>query len=526
MTPSEITLSPDYWQNFTIEEKDIEFVFNFLLEKETPLTSNELLTAIVQQRITEEKQKLISNLSKPSDIYRPKEKYSIGQTLIFQNLGNKRGEVIGSRPGINPEYLTFDVIEVNLDDGNTRFFAGSFPEHKLNTPVQIKENDPNLDNTQILNQYGDALRATLDQALKAKKDLVLIAGRWFPRSLLVDVNQGHLNLAEAILEEAKGGPLPISKIIDQADLPKDVNPQLLEFSLDLALQEDKRFDEVGPAGETLWFLQRLEPEGVQKRSTILNFPPFDYDAEKISNLLVPFESISTDEYEPGIDPGSSINKVQIGLIYPHWEAGTLPLTNQLKRLFPFAHEAPRIRFTFMDVEKNQRFNGWVVQPQKYIFGLKDWYQEQGLIPGSIVHLSKGQEPGVINLSIEKQRQNREWIRTTFIGSDGGLVFVMSKQPVTAAFDERLAFFVSDTDHLKQIWEKGFYQKLPMDQVVKQIMHELAKLNPQGQIHAQELYAAVNLVRRCPPGPILTILNSSAWSSYLGDLYFRLTDSTL
>jgi len=44
---------------------------------------------------------------------------------------------------------------------------------------------------------------------------------------------------------------------------------------------------------------------------------------------------------------------------------------------------------------------------------------------------------------------------------------------------------------------------------------LAKLNPQGQIHAQELYAAINLVRRCPPGPILDILNSNAWSVFLG-----------
>jgi hypothetical protein len=103
---------------------------------------------------------------------------------------------------------------------------------------------------------------------------------------------------------------------------------------------------------------------------------------------------------------------------------------------------------------------------------------------------------------------------------------MSKQPVTAAFDERLAIFISDTDHLKQIWEKGAYQKMPLEQVVNLIMRELAKLNPQGQIHAQELYAAVNLVRRCPPGPILSILNSSDWSTYLGDLYFRLMDNTL
>ncbi len=30
--------------------------------------------------------------------------------------------------------------------------------------------------------------------------------------------------------------------------------------MDLALQEDARFDEVGPAGQVLWYLKRLEPE--------------------------------------------------------------------------------------------------------------------------------------------------------------------------------------------------------------------------------------------------------------------------
>ena len=71
---------------------------------------------------------------------------------------------------------------------------------------------------------------------------------------------GHLNLAEAILDMAGGGPLPTKALLEQVGLTSNTNSNLVEFSLDHALQEDPRFDEVGPAGETLWFLNRLEPE--------------------------------------------------------------------------------------------------------------------------------------------------------------------------------------------------------------------------------------------------------------------------
>jgi hypothetical protein len=526
MIPSVVALPSDYWQNFVITDEDFEFIYNTLLEKETPLTTVDLLIPILEERICQLKKEFVSKLSNSLDHYKPCEKYSVGQQLTFAKLSNQRGEVVSTRVGKNPEYTHFEVIEVRFSDSSTHYFASSYTNHKLNSPIQVQEKDPNLNAISILSNFGESLQAVLSESLHRKKDLVLIAGRWFPRSLLVDVNQGHLNLAEAILEEAQGGPLPISKIIDQADLPKNVNPQLLEFSLDLALQEDDRFDEVGPAGETLWFLKRFEPSGVQNQPSVLNYNPLNFDSTKIIKMLAFFNDNSTDEYQPGVDPGEPLNAVQIDLIYPHWEAGTLPLTNKLKRLFPYAHEAPRILFTFLDEENQDHFNGWVVQPKKYIFGLKEWYQKQGLIPGSIIHLARSKIAGEINLSVEKRRQNREWIRTPLIGSDGRLVFVMSKQPVTAAFNERLALYISDSNQFNQIWQKSNYQHMTLENVVKQIMLELAKLTPQGQIHAQELYAAVNLIRRCPPDPILDIINSSNWSEYLGDLYFRLKDSAM
>jgi len=111
-----------------------------------------------------------------------------------------------------------------------------------------------------------------------------------------------------------------------------------------------------------------------------------------------------------------------------------------------------------------------------------------------------------------------------VGSDGVVVFAMLKQVVTAAYDEHMAIMAPDLEALKDVWEQRSKKQPPFERVVVDIMRELIKLNPQGHVHASELYAAVNLVRRCPPGPIMTLLASRPWFVHVGDLYFHFDDS--
>ncbi len=216
-------------------------------------------------------------------------------------------------------------------------------------------------------------------------------------------------------------------------------------------------------------------------------------------------------------------EIEISLIFPHWRAGTLPLSRTVSTFFPTADEAPRIQFTFLDPESEEKFPGWVVRPSKYVFGLRDWYERHGLIPGSIVKLTRGIKPGEIQIHIEKRRQNKEWVRTALIGADGGIVFAMLKQIVTATFDERMAIAIPDVDALDSMWKSGKQRGNP-ESALDMMVQELAKLNPQGHIHAQELYACMNLLRRCSPGLILQGLMTGKKYHSLGNLYFRYADS--
>jgi hypothetical protein len=75
-----------------------------------------------------------------------------------------------------------------------------------------------------------------------------------------------------------------------------------------------------------------------------------------------------------------------------------------------------------------------------------------------------------------------------------------------------------------LWESGIKQRQPLEKTIEYLMKELTKLNPQGHIHAIEMYAVINLIRRCPPGPLLVQLKNQPWSSFLGDLYFKYNDT--
>jgi hypothetical protein len=513
----------NYWEDFSVEEKDIEFIYNLLLEKSIPLPIKEITAHLIEHRISEEKDRLQRQRSKQGNIYLPKDIFKVGDKLTFPSAEMKEGMIKSIRDGYNPDFSDLKVIEVEFDGGKTRSFASNIESHPLNHILDIVEDDPNLDFSSVNGNFAELVKEKLETALNGNEDLVRIAGSWFPRSLLVDVHIGHLNLAEAVLEEAKGGPISALELMKQVELSANVDEKLLEFSFDLALQEDGRFDEVGPSGETLWFLKQLEPQAVQEKPLFLQYQPVEYSREAISSFIEKFEGNLFDELESWDSADESQVSVTIALSFPHWRSGTLPLSSTLKAMFPTAYEAPRVKFTFVDTLEKEKFSGWVVRPGKYIYGLAQWYESHELMPGSLVTVEKGYHPGEIKISFEKSRQNKEWLKTVLVGTDNGFVYAMLKHPINAAYNERMAIAIPDTNALDEIWKQKIYGKEPAEKTIMRVMRELSKLNPQGQVHAQELYAAVNVIRRCPPGAMLYHLINNKQVSHLGDLYFRVNE---
>ena len=512
-----------FWEDLDFSKSDFEFFFNLLLDREVPLSTLELVNEFIPFQIENELERLKKENAQTGELYMPSKDYSTGDKVVFPSADMKQGTVISKRNGFNPDLQLFNVIEVLFENKEKKYFASGLKDHLLNRSLEAELANPNFDPDYVKDNFGSTLAQKLEIALSDNHDLVRIAGSWFPRALLVDINAGHLNLAEAVLEEAHGGPLDTITLMEQVELTADVNQELLQFSFDHALQEDNRFDEVGPSGKMLWFLQAMEPNDVRNLPVYLDYQPSSEMSDNIKEYLQSFEGNLYDELDSWDTADNLHDEAKISLIFPHLRSGTLPLSNTLSKMFPTAYEAPRVRFTFTDEDEGIDFPGWVVRKSKYVYGLKEWYEKKQLIPGNFVSVQKGKKEGEINIRIEKSRQNKEWLKTILIGTDHGIVFAMLKHPVIASFNERMAIAIPDISAVDELWNGQIFAKEPIEKTIFKIMRELSKLNPQGQVHAQELYSAVNIVRRCPPSIVMTFLVNNAKVSHLGDLYFRILE---
>jgi hypothetical protein len=517
---SDPLISTDYWTDIQITRQDVEYLHNHLFELETPLTARELVSVFIEERIRAERLSLQQRRQAGGKTYFPKETYQIGDELIFPALNWKHGKVVDIRPGANPEMGPFDVLTVDMENGAERLFASNLSAHTLNDQPDAAEEE-GLNADEILRTHGNALEKKIEAAFRADDDLVRIAGRWFPRALLIDVNVGHLNLAEAVLDMAGGEPLPTSALLKDIAMPEGINPKLAEFSLNLALQEDGRFDEVGPAGQVLWCLRRLEPDEVRDVPLYLRYSPIEHDRSALSSQMLDLEAQLDDELSDfEAVPAEGVREVTVSLIFPHLRAGTLPLSARVRPLFPTAYESPRVRFTLVDGKTKQRMPGWVVREHGYVFGLRDWYKANDLMPGSLVRIRRGENPGEVIIEAKAFR-TKDWVRTVIIGADGGMVFAMLKQSISAEFNDRMAFAIPSLEAVDQLWLQD--RKRPFDRLVADMIREMSKLTPQGHVHAQELYSAVNIVRRMPPAPLFALLATQPEFTHVGDLHFRLND---
>ncbi len=516
-----------YWGEFDVTDNDLEFIDNLLLEREVPLTKEEMSRALVAHRldllrIDQERQ---SNSGLKA--YLPEGEYAVGESLVFQLLDNRVGTVASIREANNPDLPSFKVIQVDFEGNEEpKEFAAGFEEHILNSAAsEAGEIESGVPPEVILETYGSQIARKIEARLQASAETVRIAGRWFHSGLVADINEGHLNLAEAVLDVAEGGPLPTRSLVEHMELPAGMDPLLTAFSVDFALQEDERFDEVGPAGKILWYLKRLEPDDALKIPKRLAYSPKPYEREGLTDELLALERDLDDELSEVEAPeASAASGITLPILFPHRKAGTLPLSTRLQPLFPRAYEAPRIRFVLVDGRTGDKFPGWVVRKERYVYGLGDWYSSNGVPAGGLIKITPSEAEGEVVLQAMEPRQRNDWIRTVTIDSGGNIGFTMLKHPVGTSYDERMIVGQIDEEALEQAWELGKQRKHSPERLTAYVFRELAKLNPQGTVHAKSLYSAVNVIRRLPPGPIFAELVRQSYYESVGDLYWKLNDS--
>lgn len=241
-------------RTFSLSGDDVEGLVNRLLERETPLSTEDLALLLLEQRLQTEREALEARY-RDTHLYSPAQTYEVGARLIFPQFEFATATVTQIRDGENPAYGPFQAVGVVFDTalhntdsrGYREFAAGLSQPHILTETVAQQEaaEAPAMNAAEILEQGRKTILTTLDTALRAQPELMQMAGQWFVRDLLMDVDIGMLHLAEAVLDMNNGGPLSPQEILEQMGGLGSAGIGLQIFSLNLALSRDSRFDEVG-----------------------------------------------------------------------------------------------------------------------------------------------------------------------------------------------------------------------------------------------------------------------------------------
>jgi hypothetical protein len=495
-----------YWQEFAIDDRDLDYLYGLFLEDERPRTSDDLTLSLIRTRCEEEEALIKRELARGA-LFQPEKSYEVGEQVVFPVFGYALGSVVGVRPGYNPKYSDFEVIQVRFEGEETaREFASKFNyPHKLNREEgELLEVEGLASPVELYEQHGSDVQRKLLERLWLSDDFVSFRDEWLLKGLLAEIHEGHLNIAEAMLD-VKGTPLPAQELLPELDLPAEIAPAAQVFSLNYALAQDGRFDDVGNDGQSLWFLRRLEPAEIVHLPPRLRYSPVLYDRASLSEELLRWEMEIDDEItELAVpSPEEEISSVTIVLNYPHRRVGTIPLTSKTEGLFPKG-DTERMMIILVDGRTGKRMLGWVVRQHKYVYGLKEWYDRNDIPVGAYIELERTDDPLSIVVDYLPRRKKREWIRVAKV-EGGKLSFIMQMRAIGCEYDELMVLGEDDPAKIQALWMRSEENGKSVSEMIRQVFPELAKLNPQGTVHAKTLYSAINVEKRCPPGPILAEL---------------------
>ena len=242
------------------------------------------------------------------------------------------------------------------------------------------------------------------------------------------------------------------------------------------------------------------------------------------NDLLQMEWELDDEYSDAVilEPAASrasLTSTTLSLTYPHLISGTLPLNRHSLPFFPQGY-GERTVVTLIDGRWGQRFTAWAVHGGRYIAGLRPWYEQHKLPAGAYIVLERRDNSGEIVVDFKPKRMRREWMRKAQV-VDGLIDIQLRKGEVSCEYDELTIIGDERPEELVKLRTSPAFANRPLVDIVYEIFVDLAGLSQSGTVHAKTIYSAVNLVRRCPPGPIFAIVATDERIQPIGDGLYRL-----
>ncbi|MDH4209628.1 MAG: hypothetical protein OEV76_12185, partial [Anaerolineae bacterium] len=387
------TLTLRYWQDFELDKTDLENISDMLIEEEAPLTVEEITRRLMERRISDEKAVWEDREAK-GRVYQPREAYAVGDLLVFSALGDAAGTVVGLRSGHNPDLSPFDVIQVRLEgSGKVREFAANLVEpHALNVIQVQQEEDIDLEDLEtvsalLFDRYGHYVTPVVLAGLSENSEFLRFGEEWFLQGFLLPLEEGHLNLAEAVLDLA-GGFAPAQEILSVLDMPAETSHAVQMFSLNYTMASDKedRFRFGGTDSRMVWCLPRV----ADSRPLRFAKTPLDVSREHVLDDVIEISP----EGNPESQTRTETSQWSHTLTFYDWYWGHLPFDQAARNLLvePLLSEQScghlRLRFAKGDevfpvavYYPSARQMGWWGSA-----GLRGFFEQHELGPGATVRV--------------------------------------------------------------------------------------------------------------------------------------------
>jgi len=518
------TQNPNYWASphFKLTDEDIEQIYNFFLEVGEPQKIESLAQIVVQYRVDEENRELQRRL-RGRTVYQPKLSFSVDEEVIFPAMQFKHGVVTAVRAATNPQFGSFQAIEVVFENKRVREFAAGLEiEHPLNG-----DSDDGLvgvetaNATELIDLYSETVAQHLANSLTTHEEFIRLATDWFIQPMLADINIGHLHLSEAVLEINGGGPTTTPEILIHLDMDPSIPATVQEFSLNYGLQQDERFDEVAPPGNVAWYLRRMQPPAVREAPERLEYDPIEVDRMLMGQQLLHIERDIDDEWS-GIESVVDGQAIKLTLPYHHLVCGTLPLSSRISPFFPLGVSQRQI-VTLIDDQSAEEFDVWVVADGRYIYGLKDWYEANKIPAGGYINLTATEKPGRVKIGYDRRRRERkEYVRLAYV-NDGRIRFDLRKRGVGCDYDDLMIVDTDAAAALDVLFRQDEQKQRPLAQVLAELIPDLSDDGMQNAVHAKTIYSALNMLRRVPPAVIFNELVRHPAFVSVGEQYWQFDD---
>ena len=181
--------TPEYWiESFKPSRADLDALYEFMIEVNQPVGIEVLAEQVVRRRVEATLASRLKHRKASGTVYRPADRYDVGQKLVFPALDGASGVVTAVRAGKPTAYF------INIGRGMTT---------KL-----------------------DDLAAAIEQG----------------------------TIAGCGLDVFEVEPLPAEHLLKDLDLDDSVPLETRALALELSLQADSRFRNVGAVEAPLWAL--------------------------------------------------------------------------------------------------------------------------------------------------------------------------------------------------------------------------------------------------------------------------------